>query len=240
VTERRLIVNADDFGLSPGVNRGVLKAHERGVVTSASVLVRRPHAEAAVHAARSFPDLSLGLHLDLGEWVHRDGRWSALYEVVPTADPAAVGEELERQLRAFRSMTGLEPTHIDSHQHVHSGEPARSAVLAIAAELGVPVRGLGSVRYCGDFYGQTGKGEPFPDGISLDRLLRILTGLEPGVTEVGCHPGADADAGAPYATERAIELAVLCDPGVRQTLSDSGIELVSFHQLEEKAHVSIT
>ena len=217
----------------------MLRAHERGVVTSASVLVRRSHAEEAIRAGASLPDLSLGLHLDLGEWIYRDGSWSAVYEVVPTTDPGAVREELRRQLGAFRRMTGANPSHIDSHQHVHSNDPARSAVLETAAELGISVRGLGAVRYCGDFYGQTGRGEPFPGGISLDRLLRILDELQPGVTELGCHPGVDADAGPPYADERAIELAVLCDPRVRQALSGSGIELVSFHPLKEEAHAPL-
>lgn len=233
-------MNADDFGLSPGVNAGVLRAHERGIVTSASVLVRRPHAEASVRAGCDLPDLSLGLHLDLGEWICRDGAWSVAYEVVPMTDAEAVGEELERQLGAFRRMAGRNPTHIDSHQHVHTREPVRSVVLDVATALGIPVRGLGPVRYCGDFYGQTGKGDPFTEGITIDHLLRILDGLGPGATELGCHPGLNGDAGPPYAAERAIELAVLCDPRVKQALTASDIDLVSYHQLGEDAHVPIT
>jgi predicted glycoside hydrolase/deacetylase ChbG (UPF0249 family) len=239
VIHRQLIVNADDFGLSPGVNRGVLRAHECGVVTSASLLVRRSHAEAAVFEGRGFPELSLGLHLDLGEWIWRDGSWTVAYEVVPAGDAGAVGEEFERQLKAFRRMVRADPTHIDSHQHAHFNEPVRSIVLEAAARLGIPARGLGDVRYCGDFYGQTGRGEPFPEGITVNRLLRILDGLGPGATELGCHPGAGADAGPPYAAERSLELVALCDPRVRCELAARDIDLVSHHQLEEGAHVPI-
>ncbi len=232
--QRKLIVNADDFGLSPGVNRGVLEAEARGVVTSASLLVRRRDAAAAARAARRLSLFSLGLHLDLGEWMYRDGEWLPVYEVVPSNHPQSVGEELERQLEAFRRMTGSEPTHLDSHQHVHHSEPTRGLVLDVADRLGIPVRGLGGVRYCGDFYGQTGKGEPYPAGISVEHLLRIVEGLGPGTTELGCHPGAGEDAGPPYAAERALELEALCDLRVRAALRDKGIQLVSFHDVNDE------
>src|SRR5215210_6058372 len=96
--DRFLIVNADDFGQSPGVNRGVIAAHERGIVTSASLMVRWPAAAEAAAYARARPGLSVGLHVDLGEWVYRDGAWAARYEVARADDRAAVAAELARQL----------------------------------------------------------------------------------------------------------------------------------------------
>src|SRR4051794_39741974 len=77
--QRYLIVNADDFGQSRGVNAGIVEAHERGVVTSASLMVRWPAAAEAAACARSHPRLAVGLHLDLGEWECRDGTWVARY-----------------------------------------------------------------------------------------------------------------------------------------------------------------
>src|SRR5437899_6893534 len=96
--QRYLIVNADDFGLSPGVNRGIIEAHEHGIVTSASLMVRWPAAREAVNYARQHGALSLGLHLDLGEWTYRGSTWVPLYEVVPLDDSSAVAEEVSRQL----------------------------------------------------------------------------------------------------------------------------------------------
>jgi predicted glycoside hydrolase/deacetylase ChbG (UPF0249 family) len=64
-----LIVNADDFGQSPGINRGIIEAHEQGIVTSASLMTRWLAAGEAALYAKQFPKLSVGLHLDLGEWV---------------------------------------------------------------------------------------------------------------------------------------------------------------------------
>src|SRR5918911_2757332 len=108
---RRLIVNADDFGLCPGVSQGILAAHEHGIVTSASLMVRPPSAAEAVACSREHPRLSLGLHIDLGEWVYCDEAWTPLYEVVPLGDAAAVADEVRRQLDMFRSLVGRDPTH---------------------------------------------------------------------------------------------------------------------------------
>src|SRR5437879_6831057 len=118
MTVRRLIVNADDFGLSPETNRGIVTAHESGIVTRASLMVRYPAALEAAEYARQHPRLGVGLHLDLGEWAFRGGEWVALYTVVRTHDADAVRAEAERQLTAFRDLVGHDPTHLDSHQHV--------------------------------------------------------------------------------------------------------------------------
>src|SRR6516225_220913 len=87
---RSLIVNADDFGQSPGVNRGIIEAHERGIVTSASLMVRWPAARAAASYARRHLKLSVGLHFDFAEWACENGNWRPLYEVVPQNDVPAV------------------------------------------------------------------------------------------------------------------------------------------------------
>jgi chitin disaccharide deacetylase len=120
-----------------------------------------------------------------------------------------------------------------SHQHVHLREPARSILTDIAHELAVPLRHYApSVRYCGDFYGQTGEGLPLPESISVGRLLEILAALPPGVTELACHPGLDEDElNSTYRSERAEEATVLCDPRVRATIIAGGIELWSFGDL---------
>jgi predicted glycoside hydrolase/deacetylase ChbG (UPF0249 family) len=226
---RCLIVNADDFGLSPGVNRGILQAHAHGIVTSASLMVRWPAAVAAADLARGQPALSVGLHLDLGEWTYADGDWRPAYQVVAVDDAQAVAEELARQLAAFRRLLGRDPTHIDSHQHVHRSEPVRSIVLAEARKLGVVVRHCdAAVRYCGQFYGQSDKGYPYPEGISVAALVGLLRDLPAGVTEMGCHPAAAADLDSMYCDERTVELQTLCDVRVRDTLAAEGIGLRSF------------
>jgi chitin disaccharide deacetylase len=227
-----LIVNADDFGQSPGVNRGVMQAHERGILTSASLMVRWPHAADAAAYARAHPSLGVGIHLDFGEWVLREGQWQPLYSVVDEQDASAVEREVASQLAAFRRLIGRDPTHIDSHQHRHRQEPARSIIARVAEPLGLPVRGADArVRYCGRFYGQAEAGLAWPEGITVDALIGILRNLEPGFTELGCHPAAEADLDTMYKLERLQELASLCDPRVRAAAGEMGIELCAFSRV---------
>ncbi len=226
---RRLIVNADDFGLSPGVNQGILAAHDHGVVTSASVMVRWPAAEAAVAAARSHPRLSLGLHIDLGEWFFEGGDWHPLYQVVPTDDPDALTAEVDRQLARFRELVGRDPTHIDSHQHVHRVEPVATVALQVAEEIGVPLRTYDArIGYCGDFYGRTREGRPLHQAITVQALIDLVRALPEGVTELACHPGEGSQSDGEYGMERQLEVRALTDFRVRATLEREGIRLCSF------------
>ena len=228
---KSLVVNADDFGLSAGVNRGIVRAHEEGIVTSASLMVRQPGAADAASYARRRPQLSVGLHLDLGEWVYRDGAWVASYEVVPADDADEVNAEVSRQVEAFLRLVGRPPTHIDSHQHAHRSEPLLSAARELAARLGVPLRHFTpGVRYCGDFYGQSGKGEPAHEAITTGALARVIAALPAGVTELACHPGEEGLESV-YSRERALEVEALCHPVVREAVERAGVRLISFAEL---------
>jgi len=226
---RILIVNADDFGRTPSVNDGILRAHQEGIVTSASLMVRWPAARAAASRSRDLPRLSVGLHLDFGEWLSRNGHWSLVYRVVPLEDPAAVAAEARRQLVEFRRLMDRDPTHVDSHQHVHNGAPIAGVLGELAAELGVPLREHDPrIRFEGGFFGQENDGTPVRGAITADGLRAIVDGVEPGITELCCHPGAGRDSWSIYDRERAAEVEALCDPGVRDAIDSRGIELRSF------------
>lgn len=226
---RYVIVNADDFGQSLGVNRGIMEAHECGIVTAASLLVRWPAAADAARYAREHPCLSLGLHFDLWEWTCRRGEWLPLYELVAEDDWKAARREASRQLTVFLRLTGKDPTHLDSHQHAHRRASLRPVFTEISAELNVPLRSFSpQIRYCGDFYGQSDDGRPCPDLISVNHLIKILGELPPGFTELSCHPGYTDGLRSSYRRERVKEVKTLCDPNVRRAIADMGIKLCSF------------
>jgi len=234
VSDRQLIVNADDFGRSPGVNQGIAVAHNHGVVTSASLMVRWPAAEAAAVLARSMPELSVGLHIDLSEWVYRRGAWMHVYARVGD-DPSEIALESRRQLADFRSLLGRDPSHLDSHQHVHRGEPIRSTLIDLALELGVPLRHFSpGIEHRGDFHGQTATGEQLPNALTVEGLAAVLLSLAPGTSEVGCHPASEVDFESSYRAERLVEVEVLCSPGIRGVLEAEDIRLVSFDQLRSE------
>ena len=229
---RRLIVNADDFGLSDGVNRGVAHAHEHGIVTATSLMVHQPAAAAAAEYARLHPRLDVGLHVDLGEWFFDGHQWQSVYTRVDVRDATAVAREVRLQMAMFEELVGRVPTHLDSHQHVHQREPVRSIMTSWADQLGVPLRHVSpEIRYEGSFYGQNDEGEPLLDQISNEYLISILTGLEVGVTEICCHPALGADLKTMYAAERAVETRTLCDPSVRSAVEALGLELFTFSEL---------
>jgi chitin disaccharide deacetylase len=147
-------VNADDFGLSPGVTSGILEAYAAGVVSSVSVLVNAPGWEDAVAALRAAGSgLGVGLHVNLtaGEPVSaarslvdaRTGRFPALGTLVARMlagriAPADVVEECTAQLDRLRAV-GVPVTHIDSHRHVHALPGIWAAVVGVARAYGVRV-----------------------------------------------------------------------------------------------------
>jgi predicted glycoside hydrolase/deacetylase ChbG (UPF0249 family) len=159
--------------------------------------------------------------VDLGEWtVGEDGKWNFLYRVVDTNDASAVGKEFAAQLARFRKLLGRNPTHLDSHQHAHRSEPARTILLRAAQRLHVPLRHFSRrVRYFGDFYG---------DGLTAAALIEMLARLTPGITELACHPGDDVNLASRYRLERRAEVTALTDPAIVAALHDHGILLRSF------------
>ncbi len=231
--ERFLVVNADDLGLSEAVNEGIFLAHEEGIVTSASLMVRQGAAAAVAQRAPRHPDLAVGLHIDLGQWDYEGGEWRQGYSHCDSDDPEAVEAECREQLEIFRALLGRNPTHLDSHQHVHENEPAKSVAEALAAELEVPLRNR-SIRYEGGFYGQSGKNEPFPEGVTPERLRELIRNLLPGWTEIGCHPAAGPVPTSSYDAERQVELATLRDPQVKNLLNEMQVNLCSFAQAKPR------
>jgi chitin disaccharide deacetylase len=220
ITQRYLIVNADDFGESPGVNRGIIEAHERGVVTSASLMLDQPATNAAVALARQHPGLSLGLHVNLD----RLGRGLLGQERL-----TVLAREIERQLNAFTALTGSHPTHIDSHHHVHRQLNVARLFLTLSERYGIPLRGFFDVVYLGGFYGQWDSSRPDSSHISVDYLLTLFGKAGPGFTEIGCHPGyADSATDTGYSWQREIELRSLTDSRAKAGLAAMGLRLVNY------------
>jgi len=233
---RTLIVNADDLGYTQATNDGIFHAHQHGIVTSASLMVRPAAASDAVRRASEIGFTSLGLHLDLGEWTRRNGEWIALYEVVDPLDMVAVAAECESQVARFQELTGRSPTHLDSHQHVHRQEPVRSIALAIAGRLSIPLRHFcPQVAYRGDFYGQSGRGETAPELLTETALLDILRDTPDTAIEIGCHPGWDSGLETMYCQERLREVEVLCRPALKESIAAMGFELVDFAAIAPRA-----
>ncbi len=225
-----LIVNADDFGVSFGVNRGIIEAHERGVVTSTSLMVLGAAAPEAADYARHRPELGVGLHVEFRHWRVQRLPWA---RVRSEEEMRAVGaRDVAEQLEQFRRLLGRDPTHLDSHHHRHRIESLRPILLDLAQELGVPLRHFArAIRFCGEFYGHDGRGRPEPGAITPEALIDLLERLPDGVTELGSHPGYPNGLKTHYRDERAVEVRTLCDERVRAAVGRLGITLLSFQDL---------
>ncbi len=149
--ERVLIVNADDFGLSKGQNYGIIEACRNGVVTSTTALVNGAAIDHAAQLSRSTPELAVGMHfvLTLGEplsampGLTRDGRlgkWIWQQAEEDSLPLEEIAHELACQYRRFVELFGHEPTHIDSHHHVHMFAQIYPIVAAFAREKGIALR----------------------------------------------------------------------------------------------------
>jgi chitin disaccharide deacetylase len=132
-----LIVNADDFGLTRGVNRAIIEAHGKGVVTSATLMANAAGFEDAVQLTKSSPGLSVGCHVvlvdgspvsdfsqvaslhgtDLSQFENSLGRF-ALRAVFGRVEPAQVEAEATAQVRKLQA-AGVQPSHVDTHKHTH-------------------------------------------------------------------------------------------------------------------------
>jgi hopanoid biosynthesis associated protein HpnK len=146
---KKLIVNADDFGLHESVNQGILEAYKRGIVTSTSLMAGGDAFDDAVNMKRSCPGLGVGVHLTLvgahpvsalhlvPSLVDDNGRFPASYPVflARLAKGRIRLSEVERELAAQIDKvlsTGLIPSHLDSHQHLHVVPGISGIVLALA------------------------------------------------------------------------------------------------------------
>jgi predicted glycoside hydrolase/deacetylase ChbG (UPF0249 family) len=248
---RRLIVNADDFGLTAGVSRGILHAHRAGLVTSTTVLASLP-PQPELDAAAAGSGLGLGLHFNL-TWgrplsaaamvpsiVDTEGRFRRdLAALRDRARPDEVRRECETQIEAFSRRFGRPPTHLDSHHHVHRVPRVMDAVVDVALAARLPLRSQDTgfrdgLRRHGiattDHFIGDAQAEPY---WTTERLLDQLATLALGVTELMCHPGVfDEDlAYSRYGRQREVELAALCDLEARATVERLDIRLCHFGAL---------
>ena len=153
-SQRLLVINADDFGFAPGVNRGIVEAHEAGTLPSASMMVNTPaFAEAASLARERVPGLGVGLHLNIlsGEPLAivptlTDPRTGTFRPLAALARRALTGQvsasdvrrECDAQLAALAAQ-GIRITHLDSHRHTHALPGVLPAVLASARAASVRI-----------------------------------------------------------------------------------------------------
>lgn len=153
-----VIVNSDDFGISDGVNRGIIEAHHNGILSSTCTMSNMPSAAAGIKLAQSTaPKLGVGLHLTLSfgapvsapkrvpSLVFSGGQFAQNYQQLMGKLPTYTDEDLETEMQAqfdhFVDLAGCLPTHIDSHHRAAFVNPASFEVMcSLCAEHDLPMR----------------------------------------------------------------------------------------------------
>ncbi len=248
----RIIINADDFGLSKGVNEGIYQLFVQRIVTSTSILANLPGFHHATETAKANPELSVGIHLNLtyGQPLLPRREVKTLVDCagnfLKTAAPVLEnGDALEME-KEFRAQierclsAGINLTHMDTHHNLHSDLRVLTILINLAREFKIPaVRRLNHQEL--ERFGVVS-----PDSCiqeiwfddDNEKLARLLANLSDGVTEITCHPGyidQDLKDISLWTWEREKELAFFSDLQVQRVIRESAKQLISFHQFNNTA-----
>lgn len=210
-------MNADDLGYDPEIDRGILEAHARGIVTSATAMVGTPYSADALRAAPA--TLGIGLH--------------AVLE--PSMETGEVERALRDQLARFEALRGAPPTHLDSHKHLHAAPAALEAFVRVARERSLPVRAIDAamrerLRAGGVFAVDRFLGDAaLRPAWTAERLAEAIATIGDGTAEVMAHPGyRPSRARTSFGVEREAELDALCAPVVREAVARAGVRLCDY------------
>ncbi|GKU83753.1 chitin disaccharide deacetylase [Niallia sp. NCCP-28] len=192
----KVLVNADDFGFSHGVNYGIMDCHKYGLVNSATMMMNAEATEHGIELAKGVPTLKVGVHLVL-TWgkplsnnvpslIDENGNFKkqqAVYGNPQSIDLVELEQEWTAQIERF-IQAGLEPTHLDSHHHVHGIKGFYPVIKKLSDSYQIPVRHAGSHfkqiqtvtdLLLTDFYGETAVPDYF---IELGNRVKDVSSVE--------------------------------------------------------------
>ncbi len=217
---KHLIINADDFGYSYSVNKGIVEAHTKGIVTSTTVLVDGIAAREAAGLSK-YKDLTVGLH-----FFPKSGE--------------SIDEEFKRQIELFESIVGRRPDSIDTHKQMPSDNKEIKDILKdYSAKFKIPVRGFSYVKFIRTFFGLNvdGSGVLNKDNVSIDSLKRAIDEATDDFNEIMCHVGYSDDylrEHSSYNDIREEELKAMLSLEIREYLkSKKGLKLANWGVVQE-------
>lgn len=230
-----IYINADDLGLTHGVNLGIVECYKNGVVNSASLMTTTPYFEEAVSLIQEHQLGNIGLHFNLTEFapllsthktiVDEQGVFFRTICDRKQVDLKEVEAELEAQYQRALA-AGVVITHFDSHHHVHKSELLKEVFLKIATKYAMPLRKVANgyrnpIKWLKhellfkkhQFYTDAFSAE-FYDGAVSEAVLERLIQNAKGSIEIMCHPGyVDAENGI-YDVQRQLEMDILTSENI--------------------------
>jgi predicted glycoside hydrolase/deacetylase ChbG (UPF0249 family) len=252
VIRLKLIINADDFGRTRGINYGIVEAMKNGVLSSTTIMMNMPYAEHAVKLAEKEGITSIGVHLtfienslSLGKTlVDENGVFKKYPKLMEEADIEEIKTEMRMQIDKLISM-GINPTHLDGHHHVHLYcLKMTEAVFAVAKEYKLPVRvgrtgkttrmgeeiivpeGIRTIDLFEDRY--------YDDKVSFDHFTGFIKeAMKYDIVELMCHPAflCTDTLKSSYSYPRLTELDVITSSEIKEFIDSNKIEIVDYSAL---------
>lgn len=220
----KVILNADDYGLTKGITDGIIKSHVDGVVHSTTLMMNGLATAYAIEEAKKHPSLKVGIHLvltwgkplaeNVTDLIDQNGffKYKSSYLQMEPPNIEQVKLEWRAQIEAFLK-SGLTLDHIDSHHHVHGWEPLTQVVIKLATDYGVPVRLTNSIKEHKKLLFTEDIWLDFYDKGVSDNLFEEIKERKSSSVEIMCHPGYvddDLRKVSSYTDMREKELEILC------------------------------
>lgn len=242
---KKLIINADDFGMCEGVTKGIIDSHVDGVLTSTTLMVNMPYAAKALEMAKDYPLLGVGIHLVLTcgspmilgakSFTKSDGTFKKQKEYKGDMSSVDLNElylEWKTQIEHFIRLSGKKPTHIDSHHHVHLNPSLFDTALKLAKEYDLPMRldkkmdyGFENLVFLPAFYADKATMEYIDDNLKDD-----------GIYELMCHPAyldKFLHTTSSYSIDRIYEMDIIRSNELRNYITENNIVLINYSNIKK-------
>lgn len=246
---RRLIVNADDCNLTPGVTRAILECHDKGILSSTTFMINLPIERSTVRELLKRKSLGVGIHLNVTlkkavakpasvrSLLGADGNFRKVGEQTGKPPKAAdLSREYQAQIDLFKKVFSRKPTHLDTHHQTHDHPLFFRVLNDLALKNKLPVRrsrlsvikpAQRPAKTTDYIFGNLTK-----EGYWREATLRaVITTLPQGVSEIMCHPGyndRDLQAISSFTAGRPEELKLFRSAGIKDLLKNFSVRLAHF------------
>lgn len=236
----KLIVNADDFGITRAVNFGILDCLQNGILTTTTLMCNAPATMHAIELTKKY-DLPIGIHLvatmfrpltDCSSWVKEDGTFDKqkYMEHGEVVDVEQLRKEWFAQMEFFIKHVGKKPTHIDSHHHAHLQPHAAQVIQDIADYYQLPVRNIATeygenVYFYHEFYSPNVSVDVIADAIKHGDIVEMMAHpayVDQKLIEV-----------TSYNMGRLPELDILMGEEAKELITKEGVELINYLDVQK-------
>lgn len=231
--DMKLIINADDYGYTPNISKGIRFGMINGVISSTTVLTNIPNIEDDCISLLEIDNIGIGLHLNLTlekpltngrSLVDQNGCFFDKKHIdFSKIDMHEVECEFRSQIEKFTQLFGKLPDHLDSHHGVHIHPAILPITQNLMNEYNIPARKVTNIKFVNSFFGTNA---------TLSHFIELMvSNKNENIVELMCHPGISdslLEKISSYSYQRQLELEILCNVEAKRFLLKNSIELTNY------------